>query len=153
MTRRISLFDNPFLLGFDEFERAIDRVSRSASDSYPPYNIEQVGDNDIRISIAVAGFDMDDLNVQLEHNQLIIRGKKQPDDEERIFVHRGIATRQFQRSFVLSDDIEVTGASMDNGLLNIDLHRLVSETTIQNIKIEKSNNKDKKVLEMDPEKA
>ena len=75
MTRRISLFDNPFLLGFDEFERAIDRVSRSASDSYPPYNIEQVGENDIRISIAVAGFDMDDLNVQLEHNQLIIRGK------------------------------------------------------------------------------
>ena len=153
MTRRISLFDNPFLLGFDEFERAIDRVSRGASDSYPPYNIEQVGDHDIRISVAVAGFDMDDLNVQLEHNQLIIRGKRQADDEERIFIHRGIATRQFQRSFVLSDDIEVTGASMDNGLLNIDLHRLVNETTIQNIKIEKTSSKNKKVLDMDTENA
>ncbi len=153
MTRRLSVFDNPFLLGFDEFERAIDRVSRSASESYPPYNIEQIGDNDLRITIAVAGFDMNDLSVQLEQNQLTVRGKKPPaQDDDRVFLHRGIATRQFQRSFVLSDDIEVKGANMDNGLLHIDLYRLTSETTIQNIAIKKPENKEK-MLEMQQKNA
>jgi len=138
MSRRLSLFDSPFLLGFDQFERALDRASRASSEGYPPYNIEQIGDTQLRITIAVAGFDMDDLTVQLEQNQLVIRGKKRGEDEEdsRVFLHRGIATRQFQRAFILSDDIEVVGASLDNGLLNVDLRRLLPETTVQTIKIQ-----------------
>lgn len=138
MSRRLSLFDSPFLLGFDQFERALDRASRASSEGYPPYNIEQIGDTQLRITIAVAGFDMEDLSVQLEQNQLVIRGKKQTEDDEdtRVFLHRGIATRQFQRAFILSDDIEVVGAAMDNGLLNVDLRRLLPETTVQTIKIQ-----------------
>lgn len=138
MSRRLSLFDSPFLLGFDQFERALDRASRASSEGYPPYNIEQIGETQLRITIAVAGFDMDDLSVQLEQNQLVIRGKKRGEDEEdtRVFLHRGIATRQFQRAFILSDDIEVVGASLDNGLLNVDLRRLLPETTVQTIKIQ-----------------
>ncbi len=137
MTRRLSLFDSPFLLGFDQFERALDRAQRAATEGYPPYNIEQVSDTLLRITIAVAGFEMDDLSVQLENNQLVIRGRKNTEDNEdaRVFLHRGIATRQFQRSFILSEDIEVTGASLDNGLLNIDLRRILPETTVQTIAI------------------
>ncbi|MDE1152843.1 MAG: Hsp20 family protein [Micavibrio sp.] len=143
MTRRLSLFDSPFLLGFDQFERALDRAQRGSAEGYPPYNIEQVGDTLLRITIAVAGFEMSDLTVQLEQNQLVIRGKKQAEeDESRLFLHRGIATRQFQRSFILSDDIEVIGASLDNGLLNIDLRRILPETTVQTIAI--TNGKDSK---------
>lgn len=134
--RRLSLFDSPFLLGFDQFERALDRAQRAASEGYPPYNIEQVSDALLRITIAVAGFEMDDLSVQLEQNQLVIRGRKSAEeDENRLFLHRGIATRQFQRSFILSEDIEVVGASLDNGLLNVDLHRIIPETTVQTIAI------------------
>jgi HSP20 family molecular chaperone IbpA len=138
MTRRLSLFDSPFLLGFDEFERALDRVSRSANEGYPPYNIEQIDPTRLRITVAVAGFALEDLAVQLEQNQLVIRGRKAEEEKEkdRIFVHRGIATRQFQRSFILSDDIEVMGSTLDNGLLNIDLRRIVPETTVQTIRIE-----------------
>lgn len=145
MTRRISIFDSPFLLGFDQFERALDRASRASSEGYPPYNIEQLGETRLRITIAVAGFEMDDLSVQLEQNQLVIRGKKRAEEEEdsRVFLHRGIATRQFQRAFILSDDIEVAGATLDNGLLNIDLRRLVPETTVQTIRIT-SGQKNKK---------
>ncbi|MDI1228503.1 MAG: Hsp20 family protein [bacterium] len=137
MTRRLSLFDSPFLLGFDQFERALDRAQRAATEGYPPYNIEQVSDTLLRITIAVAGFEMDDLSVQLENNQLVIRGRKNTEENEdaRVFLHRGIATRQFQRSFILSEDIEVTGASLDNGLLNIDLRRILPETTVQTIAI------------------
>ncbi|MCC7036606.1 MAG: Hsp20 family protein [Alphaproteobacteria bacterium] len=137
MTRRLSLFDSPFLLGFDQFERALDRAQRAATEGYPPYNIEQVSDTLLRITIAVAGFEMDDLSVQLENNQLVIRGRKaaEENDESRVFLHRGIATRQFQRSFILSEDIEVTGAALDNGLLNIDLRRILPETTVQTIAI------------------
>lgn len=136
MSRRLSLFDSPFLLGFDQFERALDRAARASSEGYPPYNIEQIGETQIRITIAVAGFAMDDLSVQLEQNQLVIRGKRQnDDDEQRVFLHRGIATRQFQRAFILSEDIEVVGAQLDNGLLNVDLRRIVPETTVQTIRI------------------
>lgn len=136
MTRRLSLFDSPFLLGFDEFERALDRVQRSGGEGYPPYNIEQIGETQLRITIAVAGFEMDDLTVQIEQNQLVIRGRKQSEeDENRVFLHRGIATRQFQRAFILSEDIEVTGASLDNGLLNIDLRRILPDREVQTIKI------------------
>lgn len=136
MTRRISVFDSPFLLGFDQIERALDRASRSGGDGYPPYNIEQVGEHRLRITVAVAGFTIDDLSVQLEQNQLMIRGKQQRDDDGRVFLHRGIATRQFQRAFVLTDDIEIKGASLDNGLLHVDLMRIVPEKTVQTIKIE-----------------
>jgi len=131
---RLSLFNSPLLLGFDQFERAFDRVSKAASDGYPPYNVEQTGENSLRITLAVAGFAMDDLNVQIEDSQLVVRGK-QTDDKDRVYLHRGIAARQFQRSFVLADGIEVAGASLDNGLLNIDLVRRVVEGKVRSVEI------------------
>ncbi|MEA1677771.1 Hsp20 family protein [Nitrospirillum sp. BR 11163] len=134
MNTRVSFLNSPFLLGFDQFERTLDRISKSAAEGYPPYNIEQVGDDGLRISLAVAGFTFDDLQVQTEDNQLIIRGRQQ-DDKSRIYLHRGIAARQFQRSFVLADGIEVLGASLDNGLLHIDLRRPIPEPKVRTIKI------------------
>ncbi len=131
---RLSLFNSPLLLGFDQFERAFDRVSKAASDGYPPYNVEQTGENSLRITLAVAGFAMADLNVQIEDNQLVVRGK-QTDDKDRVYLHRGIAARQFQRSFVLADGIEVAGASLDNGLLNVDLVRRVVEGKVRSVEI------------------
>jgi HSP20 family molecular chaperone IbpA len=131
---RMSLFSSPLLLGFDQFERALDRVNKATTDGYPPYNVEQRGEDALRITLAVAGFTMDELSVQIEDNQLVIRGK-QVDDRERVYLHRGIATRQFQRSFVLADGIEVTGATLDNGLLNIDLRRRASEGLVRSIAI------------------
>ncbi len=123
---RMTAFDSPLLLGFDHFERVLDRVAKTSSDGYPPYNIEQIGENGLRISLAVAGFTMDDLNVLVEENQLIVRGK-QTDDDKRVYLHRGIAARQFVRSFVLAEGIEVVGASLDNGLLHVDLERPIPE--------------------------
>ena len=134
MNTRLSLFDSPMFLGFDDFERTIDRLKKS-SDGYPPYNIEQVSENHLRITLAVAGFTMDDLDIELEHNQLTVRGKQTDDTGDRVFLHRGIAARQFQRGFVLADGIEVTGASLDSGLLHIDMNRLTPEPQIQKIKI------------------
>src|SRR4029077_19883353 len=99
---RLSLFNSPLLLGFEPFERALDRVNKVSSDGYPPYNIEQLGENELRITLAVAGFTMTDLTTTIEDNQLVIRGK-QTDDGQRIYLHRGIAARQFQRSFVLAE--------------------------------------------------
>jgi HSP20 family molecular chaperone IbpA len=131
---RLSLFNSPLLLGFDHFERALDRVSKVASDGYPPYNIEQVSDNALRITLAVAGFPMNDLSLIVEDNQLVVRGK-QSDDENRVYLHRGIAARQFQRSFVLAEGIEVRGAWLDNGLLHIDLTRPEPETRVRTIEI------------------
>ncbi len=129
---RISLFSSPLLLGFDQFERTLDRIGKSA-DNYPPYNIEQLADNRLRITLAVAGFAREDLEIKLETNQLTIRGK-QPE-QERQFLHRGIAARQFQRSFMLADGLEITGANLANGLLEIDLLRPVSEPEIRTIPI------------------
>jgi HSP20 family molecular chaperone IbpA len=131
---RMSLFSSPLLLGFDQFERALDRVNKATTDGYPPYNVEQIGEDALRITLAVAGFTMDELSVQIEDNQLVIRGK-QVDDRERVYLHRGIAARQFQRSFVLADGIEVTGASLDNGLLNIDLRRRAPEGLVRSVAI------------------
>jgi len=131
---RLSLFNSPLLLGFDHFERALDRVNKAAADGYPPYNVEQTGENSLRITLAVAGFGMGDLNVQIEDNQLVVRGR-QTDDKDRVYLHRGIAARQFQRSFVLADGIEVAGASLDNGLLNIDLIRRVVEPKVRTVEI------------------
>lgn len=131
---RLSLFNSPFLLGFDDLERALDRVSKSSSDGYPPYNIERIGENDIRISLAVAGFSDDELSVTVEDTQLVIRGK-QAEESGREFLHRGIAARQFQRSFLLAEGIEILGAALDNGLLHIDLKRPVPETLTRTIEI------------------
>lgn len=136
MSTRLSFFNHPLLLGFEQFERTLDRISK-AGEGYPPYNIEQRGERGFRITLAVAGFAREDLSVQLEDNQLVVRGK-QGEESERVFLHRGIAARQFQRSFVLADGIEVTGASLDNGLLNIDLVRPLSETKVRRIEITES---------------
>jgi HSP20 family molecular chaperone IbpA len=133
---RLSLFSSPLLLGFDHFERALDRVSKAAADGYPPYNVEQTGDNALRITLAVAGFAMDDLNIRIEDSQLVVRGK-QTDDRERVYLHRGIAARQFQRSFVLAEGIEVAGAFLDNGLLHIDLIRPSPESRVRTIEIKR----------------
>jgi HSP20 family molecular chaperone IbpA len=119
---RLSLFNSPLLLGFDHFERALDRVSKVSAEGYPPYNVEQVGDNRLRITLAVAGFSADELSVQIEDDQLVIRGR-QTEQTDRVYLHRGIAARQFQRSFVLADGIEVKGATLENGLLHVDLLR------------------------------
>jgi HSP20 family molecular chaperone IbpA len=131
---RLSVFNSPLLLGFDHFERALDRVSKVAADGYPPYNVEQTGDNALRITLAVAGFAMEDLSIRIEDNQLVVRGK-QTDDKERLYLHRGIAARQFQRSFVLAEGIEVAGAWLDNGLLHIDLVRPSLESRVRTIEI------------------
>ena len=131
---RLPMFNSPLLLGFDQFERAFDRVSKAASDGYPPYNVEQTGDNALRITLAVAGFAAGNLSVQVEDRQLVVRGK-QSEDRERVYLHRGIASRQFQRSFVLADGIEVSGAALDNGLLHVDLVRHVPEGNVKKIAI------------------
>ncbi len=131
---RLSLFNSPFLLGFDQLERALDRVSKASADGYPPYNIEQVDENAIRITLAVAGFDREELSVTVEDTQLVVRGR-QSDDADRVYLHRGIAARQFQRSFVLADGIEIVGAEVDNGLLHIDLVRPLVESRERTIEI------------------
>ena len=131
---RLSLFNSPLLLGFDHFERALDRISKNTADGYPPYNVEQLAEHRLRITLAVAGFGADDLQVQTEDNQLVIRGRLEEADE-RVYLHRGIATRQFQRSFVLAEGIEVTGAKLDNGLLMIDLERPLVEPQVRTIEI------------------
>ena len=131
---RLSLFNSPLLLGFEPFERALDRVSKAASDGYPPYNIEQLGENELRITLAVAGFTMADLKITIEDNQLVVRGK-QAEEANRMYLHRGIAARQFQRSFVLAEGIEVRGAWLDNGLLHIDLIRPTVETRVRTVEI------------------
>jgi len=131
---RLSLFNSPLLLGFEHFERALDRVNKISSDGYPPYNVEQLGDNELRITLAVAGFTMADLGITIEDNQLLVRGK-QTDEGERLYLHRGIAARQFQRSFVLAEGIEVRGAWLENGLLHIDLVRPPMEVRVRTVPI------------------
>lgn len=134
MTTRLSLFDSPLFLGFDQFERTLDRIKKTANEGYPPYNIEQTSENGLRITLAVAGFTMDDLDVEIEQKQLVIRGK-QADDAEKVYLYRGIAARQFQRTFVLADGIEILNASLDNGLLHIDMKRVEPESTARKIEI------------------
>ena len=131
---RLTAFNSPLLLGFDHFERMLDRVAKSGGEGYPPYNIEQVGESGLRITLAVAGFAREDLTITLEDNQLAIRGR-QPEEAERVYLHRGIAARQFQRSFLLAEGIEVGGASLDNGLLSIELRRPQPEVVTRTIEI------------------
>lgn len=138
MTTRLTLFDSPLFLGFDHFERTFDRLKKTAAEGYPPYNIEQTSDNSLRITLAVAGFSMEDLEVEVDQNQLVIRGKQKEDDESRIFLHRGIAARQFQRAFVLADGMEILNAKLDNGLLHINMQRVVPESSARKIDIETS---------------
>jgi HSP20 family molecular chaperone IbpA len=134
---RLQIFNHPLLLGFEEFERTLDRIAKTG-DGYPPYNIEQRGENGIRITLAVAGFALADLSVQVEDNQLVIRGK-QAEDAGRVFLHRGIAARQFQRSYVLAEGLQVVGAALDNGLLHIDLARPPPETRVRRVEIRDSD--------------
>lgn len=136
---RVPTLSSPFMLGFDEIERALDRVAKAANDGYPPYNIERVprGENEperLRITLAVAGFTRDQLEITLEESQLVIRGR-QLDDKSRHYLHRGIAARQFQRSFLLADGMEVLGAELANGLLSVDLARPEPERIIRKIDI------------------
>ena len=126
--------NHPFLLGFEEVERLVERAAKSASDGYPPYNIEQRADGTYRITLAVAGFSDADLTVTMEEGQLIVRGQK-PNDSERSYLHRGIAACQFQRSFVLADGVEVAVACLENGLLHIDLNRVEPEIVVRTIPI------------------
>jgi HSP20 family molecular chaperone IbpA len=151
---RISLFNSPLLLGFDHFERALDRVSKVSADGYPPYNVEQTGENKLRITLAVAGFTMNDLAVQIEDNQLVVRGR-QTDDKERIYLHRGIAARQFQRSFVLAEGIEVAGAWLDNGLLHVDLVRPEQESRVRVVEIKspEGTKRQAQAIDVAPEKS
>ncbi|AGH97005.1 Hsp20 family protein [Micavibrio aeruginosavorus] len=138
MTSRLTVFDSPLFLGFEQFERTLDRIKKT-SDGYPPYNIEQIGETGLRITLAVAGFTMNDLDVEVENNQLTIRGHQAEDDDTRLYLHRGIAARQFQRSFILADGIEVDGASLDNGLLHIDMKRVEPESAARKIAIKDQN--------------
>ena len=133
MTAR--MFTSPLFLGFDHLEQMLERASKASSDGYPPYNIEQTGPTGLRISLAVAGFTMDDLQITQEDNQLVIRGRQTDDSQGRVFLHRGIAARQFQRAFVLAEGIEVLGADLKNGLLSIDLARPEPERIARHIAI------------------
>ena len=131
---RSPVFGSPLFLGFDHLEQMLDRVQKTA-DGYPPYNIEQIAADRLRITLAVAGFAMDDLQITQEDNQLVIRGRQKEDAEDRIFLHRGIAGRQFQRAFVIAEGIEIEGAWLDNGLLHVELRRPQPEVRVRTIQI------------------
>jgi len=132
---KMGLGSHPFLLGFEQLERLMERTAKSDNNGYPPFNIEQKSANSYRITLAIAGFAEDDLSITVEDRQLVIRGKQGDEDEGRVFLHRGIAARQFQRTFVLADGVEVTGAATENGLLHVDLSKTEPETVVQTIKI------------------
>ena len=131
----MTLGSHPFLLGFEQLEKLVERASKSDLGGYPPFNIEQTSEESFRITLAVAGFGEDELSITVEDRQLLIRGKQADDAGGRVFLHRGIAARQFQRNFVLSDGVEVASAEMENGLLHVELKRLKAEKTVQTIKI------------------
>lgn len=133
---KMTLGAHPFLLGFEQLERMVEQAAKS-KDGYPPFNIEQVSDRAYRISLAVAGFGDDDLSITVENAKLVVRGSQKEAEDARVFLHRGIAARQFQKSFVLADGVEVVGAVTENGLLHIDLERAEPERVIQTIQINK----------------
>jgi HSP20 family molecular chaperone IbpA len=137
----MSPFQNPFMLGFDDLEDLLFRVSKGA-DSFPPYNVEQIDEDLLRMSLAVAGYSEDDLDVTQENNQLVIRGH-QEHDESRRFLHRGIAARNFIKSFILADGMKIESAHLDNGLLIIDLKRPKAEKIIRQIPVQQLNKKTK----------
>jgi HSP20 family molecular chaperone IbpA len=136
---RVPSLNSPFLLGFDEIERAVERVTRTAGDGYPPYNIERMARTEtsperLRITLAVAGFTQDELEILIEEGQLVIRGR-QGEVPERHFLHRGIAARQFQRVFLLAEGMQVEAASLENGLLAVDLIRPEPERVVKRVNI------------------
>jgi HSP20 family molecular chaperone IbpA len=137
---RVTALSSPFLVGFDEIERALDKVSKTAADGYPPYNIERIpaagaDPEKMRITLAVAGFSQDQVEVTVEENQLTIRGRQQQEDKTREYLHRGIAARQFQRSFLLAEGMRVMSADLAQGLLSIDLVRPQPERVVKTIRI------------------
>ena len=132
---RLSLTNNPLLLGFDHVDRLLEHIAKQPGDAYPPFNIEQVGESGFRISLAVAGFASDDLSVQVESNQLVVRGR-QVEQAERVYLHRGIAARQFRRVFVLAEGLEVVSAALDKGILTIDLRRPTTLSEVRTIAIQ-----------------
>lgn len=137
---RISPFSSPLMLGFDQLERVLDRVAKNAGDGYPPYNILQLGENKLRITLAVAGFAESELNVTVEGNQLHIRGVRgEAGEDGATYLYRGIAARQFHRTFLLADGMEVSGATLENGLLNVDLARPVMPEAVRTIPIAKAS--------------
>ena len=135
---KLTLGAHPFLLGFEQLERLVERTAKSGADGYPPFNIEQTSESSYRITLAVAGFRDDELAITVEDNQLVIRGRQSDDTTGRIFLHRGIAARQFQRSFVLADGVEVGEAGLENGLLHVDLSRKQPESVVQTITIRRT---------------
>ena len=135
---RVSLLNSPLLLGFDQFERTLERIAQAPAEGYPPYNIERTGEVGLRITLAVAGFTLDDLEILLENNQLTISGRQAAEDQ-RVYLHRGIASRQFKRSFVIAEGVEVTSAELDNGLLHIDLRQPQPQRNARTIKISSAN--------------
>ncbi|HEY4030370.1 MAG TPA: Hsp20 family protein [Caulobacteraceae bacterium] len=136
---RTILFDSPFLLGFEHTRILVERAAKAASESYPPYNVEDCGDDRLRITLAVAGFSPDQLGVTVEDNQLVIQGRRDGDPrmegKEQSYLHRGIAARAFLRSFVLADGMEVTGATLEHGLLHIDVARIPPAKLVKRIAI------------------
>ncbi len=138
---KLTLGSYPHMLGFEQLERLLERSAKSGNEGYPPYNIEQTSDFSYRITLAVAGFAEEDLAITIEDRQLVIRGRQRDDSDGRIFLHRGIAARQFQRMFVLADGVEVGEAVMENGLLHLDLTRSKPETVVQTINIKRGDAK------------
>jgi HSP20 family molecular chaperone IbpA len=132
---KLTFGSHPFLLGFEQLERLVERTAKTASEGYPPFNIEATSDHTYRITLAVAGFRDEDLSITVEDRQLVVRGRQGEDLSDRVFLHRGIAARAFQRSFVLADGVEVAGADLDHGLLHIDLRRSLPDTIVQTIQI------------------
>ncbi|MSP67554.1 MAG: Hsp20 family protein [Alphaproteobacteria bacterium] len=137
----MSIFSSPLLLGFDQFEQTLERITKASNDGYPPYNIERIGPDRLRITLAVAGFAPTDLSVTAQDSQLVIEGRRADEEQEgtRQFLHRGIAARHFHRAFVLADGIEVSGAELDNGLLHIELLRPQPKVKRHQIAIRSSN--------------
>jgi HSP20 family molecular chaperone IbpA len=135
---KVTFASHPYMLGFEKLDSLVERSARSGAEGYPPYNIEQTGDACWRITLAVAGFSESQLAITIEANQLVVRGRQADESEGRVYLHRGIAARQFQRSFVLADGVEVTAAALDNGLLHIDLERAAPETVVRTIAINRA---------------
>jgi HSP20 family molecular chaperone IbpA len=136
---KLGFATHPYLLGFDQLERLVERTARTGNEGYPPYNIEQTGENGFRITLAVAGFSEADLSITVEARQLVIRGRTAEEDGERTYLHRGIAARQFQRAFVLAEGVDVGAAALENGLLHVDLQRSAPENVVQTIEIRTGN--------------
>ncbi len=134
---KLTFAAHPYLLGFDQLERLVERTQKAGNEGYPPFNIEQSSEHGFRITLAVAGFREDDLAITVEDRQLVIRGRQADDDAGRVFLHRGIAARAFQRSFVLAEGVEVAGATMENGLLHVDLERSMPDSVVQTIRIKR----------------